>query len=384
MRIAYFTETLPQSPTDGVTRTLARLVDTLLTDGIEFRFISASQPHPALSWRDRVHPVPSVPFLPYPYYRLGLPFAGALDHVVDRFAPDLVHVVSPTFLGMYGVQYARGRGLPVVAGFHTDFVSYFRFYGVGALAELGWKYLAWFYNQCDMTYAPAPSVAAALRARGIGPIEVWGRGIDAARFTPTFRSDALRERVGATDVPLLLFVGRLVREKNLDILAGAAKRLERAGRPFRLAFVGEGPLLAELRRRLPHAHFAGWQHGEDLARWYASADLFVFPSTTETFGNVVLEGFASGLPAIVADAGGVRDLVTHDVNGRLAVPDSVDDFTAQLEALLARPSEISRLRCGALETAARYRGTEVNHRLVESYQRIVARRRGPRPNLLSA
>jgi glycosyltransferase involved in cell wall biosynthesis len=227
-------------------------------------------------------------------------------------------------------------------------------------------------------------VAAALRTRGIGPVELWERGIDPKAFSPSYRSDALRARIGVADEPLLLFVGRLVREKNVELLAEAAERLERAGHRFRLAFVGEGPMLAELRQRLPRAHFAGWQHGEDLARWYASADLFVFPSTTETFGNVVLEGFASGLPAIVADAGGPRDLVTHGVNGRLAEPDSVDDFAAQLEALLAQPSEVRRLRHGALETATRYRWAQVNRRLVESYERLIAARRAPRPDRLSA
>jgi glycosyltransferase involved in cell wall biosynthesis len=384
VRVAYFTDSLPPI-TDGVARTLTQLADTLLAQGVEFSFFSAVAPGPDVAWRDRVHRIVSVPFPPYPYYRVGLPLGRGLDPIVDRFAPDLIHVVSPTPLGLYGLWYARHRGVPVVSSFHTDFVSYFPFYGVGRLQELGWRYLAWFCNQCAVTYAPSATTAAELRRRGIGRVELWDRGIDANRFSPVFRSAAVRETVGASrDRPLLLFVGRLVREKNLAVLAAAVELLERRGDRFVLCLVGDGPMREELRTRLPQAHFAGMQHGQELARWYASADIFVFPSTTETFGNAILEAFASGLPAVGAARGGVRDLIDHGFNGLLAEPDSADDFARQVHELLERPAEVWRLGRGAERTASQYRWAAVNGRLLESYRRVIAASPRTIPNARTA
>ena len=370
MRVAYFTDSLPPI-TDGVARTLSHLAETLLAETVGFRFFSAVAPGPEVVWADRVHRTPSVPFPPYPYYRVGLPVSPSLDPVVDRFAPDLVHVVSPTLLGLYGILYARSRGLPAVTSFHTDFVSYFPYYGIAGLQQLGWRYLVWFCNQCVVTYAPSRTTAAELRQRGVAAVELWERGLDHARFGPRFRDPELRRAVGAADRPLLLFVGRLVREKNLAVLAAAVERLERWGERFALALVGDGPMMDELKARLPRAHFAGPQRGTDLARWYASADIFVFPSTTETFGNVILEAFASGLPAVGAARGGVRDLIDHGVNGLLGAPDCADDFARHVRTLLRRPGDISRLGRAARRTVASRHWAAVNRRLLDSYARVV-------------
>jgi glycosyltransferase involved in cell wall biosynthesis len=261
-----------------------------------------------------------------------------------------------------------------VASFHTDFVSYFPFDGMGGMEPLGWRILTWFYNQCRVTYAPSHTIAEELRSQGIGGVELWERGIDPACFSPSFRSAELRAAAGAADRPLVLYVGRLVREKSLAVLADAVALLKNAGHQFALALVGDGPMGEELRRLLPDAHFAGTQRGTDLARWYASADAFVFPSTTETFGNVILEAFASGLPVVGAAQGGVRDLIAPGVNGLLARPGSADDVARCLGALLRRPELRATLARGALETAKRYRWPEVNRRLLDSYRRLLAAR----------
>jgi glycosyltransferase involved in cell wall biosynthesis len=191
-------------------------------------------------------------------------------------------------------------------------------------------------------------------------------------FTPRLRSESLRQRVGATDRPLLLFVGRLVREKNLAELAEAVERLAGWESRFRLAIVGDGPMKDELMARLPAAHFAGFQEGRQLAEWYASADVFVFPSTTETFGNVILEAFASGLPVIAADKGGTRDLVAHGENGLLTKPGDAADLAQQIHTLLDRPSYATKLGCGALRTAASYEWSAVNRALLDGYRRVLA------------
>jgi glycosyltransferase involved in cell wall biosynthesis len=370
MRVAYFTETLPPL-TDGVTRTLGRLADTLEAEDVDFHFFSAMVPDESVRWRHRVHRVPSVPFLPYNYYRISLPILNTLDPPLDSFRPDLIHTVNPTPLGLYGIAYARRRGLPVVASYHTDFVSYFRYYGLRGLEPLGWQYLTWFYNQCDITYAPSRTAVAALEAHGVRSTGLWERGIDPQAFSVGHRSDALRRSWGAGSAPVLLFVGRLVAEKNLRTLVDACTLLDSWGERYRMVFVGDGPLRQELTDRLPKATFAGFQHGQELARWYASSDLFVFPSVTETFGNVVLEAFASGLPVIAAARGGVQDLVRPDQNGLLAEPDSPFSFASRIRELLRDPARRHRLAAGGRSTAAHYRWPEVNRRLLAGYDALL-------------
>jgi len=372
MRVAYFTDSLPPVA-DGVTRTLSRLAETLETESVDFRFFSAVRPDPALPWSSRVHKVAAVPFPLYPYYRLGLPTAGQLDESLRVFQPDLIHVVSPTPLGMFGLDRAERLGVPVVGSFHTDFCSYLPYYGLARWEPAAWRYLRWFYNRCRVNLAPSPSMAERLREHGVQRVELWQRGIDTRRFSPALRSDALREQVGAGERPLLLYVGRLVREKNLDDLVAAVRALRETvgSNAFRLAVVGEGPHSATLRARLPEAHFAGYQQGAALAQWYASADLFVFPSTTETFGNVILEAFASGLPVVGADACGTRDLVTHGVNGLLARPNDGPDLANRIAELLGDRARLARLGEAAERTALRYQWPAVNRGLLESYRRVI-------------
>jgi glycosyltransferase involved in cell wall biosynthesis len=286
----------------------------------------------------------------------------------------VIHAVNPTLLGIWAQGYAERTGIPVVSSFHTDFVSYFKYYGLGMLEELGWRYLAWFYNRCAATYAPTTTTAAMLTDRGIERVELWERGIDRQRYSPEHRDDALRQAVSPDGDPILLYVGRLVREKDLADLVEATHRLEARGQRFRLALVGAGPMEAELRARLPHAHFAGYQQGEALSRWYASADLFVFPSTTETFGNVLLEAFASGLPVVAAARGGVQDLVRRGRNGLLVEPHDGAGLADAVEAIIRNPGYAAQLRRGALLTARRYDWTDVNRRLLQSYARVALRR----------
>src|SRR5881296_2268312 len=369
MRIAYCTESLPPL-VDGVTRTLTELVTTLRETAHEFMFLSSVKPDAGLAWRDRVYTVPSLPLLVYPYYRIGLPVARTLDPVLDRFAPDVMHVVTPSLLGWYGVKYAQRRGIPVVASFHTDFAGLFAYYGLRRLEGLGRRLARRFYSQCAVTLAPSQSQVAKLRAHGINNVALWQRGVDPATFSPAFRSDELRARIAGENVPILLYVGRLGREKNLRYLIQAMQLLARrggagggvGGARFKLVIVGQGPMRRTLVANLPDAHFTGPLEGAELSRWYASADVFVFPSIAETFGNVVLEAFASGLPVIGVDAGSVRELVSPNWNGRLAPADSPAAFADAVRSLLHRPVDLARLGFGARVTAAQYRWPDVNRR----------------------
>jgi phosphatidylinositol alpha 1,6-mannosyltransferase len=372
MRVVYFTESL-YPLVDGVSRTLARLFATLERRGVEFLVFSPFVPDAAVSWRTRVVEVPFARFPLYPDYRVSVPRPRRISAALERFAPDLVHVVSPTPTAVWAQRYARRHSLPVVASFHTHFVSYFRYYGVPWLEPLGWRLLRWFYGRCDRVYAPSWSIIRELEGQGLGNLELWSRGIDGERFSPAYRDPALRARIGAdADTPVLLLVSRLVKEKDLADLVEVDRILRARGVRFRLALVGDGPMRAELEERLPDAVFAGHRHGAELAAWYASADVFLFPSTTETLGNVVLEAMASGLPTVVVDRGGPQDLVEPGETGFVARANDVVDLADRAERLLRDPAERERMAAAAHAAAAERDWERINGRLLESYRELVA------------
>ncbi|RMH73554.1 MAG: glycosyltransferase family 1 protein [Gemmatimonadetes bacterium] len=370
MKIAYFTESLPPK-TDGVAKSLTKLAETLLQREIDFRFYCPAKPDETVAWHHRVRKVVSVPFPLYSYYDIALPMFDRLEPELDEFAPEIVHVASPTLLGIFGQDYARRRHIPVVGSFHTNFVSYFRYYNIQFAEQFGWNILRWFYGRCAVVYAPSRSTAADLAAHGIGNVELWQRGIELERFSPHLRDMELRRSIGAEHIPIVLFVARLVKEKDLDDLMAAAELLTSWGHTFKVVFVGDGPYRSEIEQRLPDAYIAGFQYGEDLARWYASADIFAFPSTTETFGNVILEAFASGLPVVTVNKGGVQDLVTSGLNGYIAQANNPLDFAEKIQLLLADEDHRRTLGQNGLKTARNFSWDRINGALIESYQRVI-------------
>jgi phosphatidylinositol alpha 1,6-mannosyltransferase len=371
VRIAYFTESL-YPHVDGVSRTLGRLFSFLHARGEEFIVFSPFVPGPDVEWRERVCPVRYVRFPLYPDYRVSLPLVSRhVARELAAFDPRLVHVVSPTPMAMWAQRWARRRGVPVVSSFHTHFVSYFRYYGVPFLEGFGWRALRSFYARCQRVYAPSWSIIRELESRGIRDLELWSRGIDLAGFSPSFRDPAIRSAAGADETaPLVLLVSRLVKEKDLADLVEMDGILRERAVPFRLALVGDGPMRGELERRLPHATFAGHRTGAELARWYASADIFVFPSTTETLGNVVLEALASGLPAVVVDRGGPQDLITPGETGYVARSNTPIDLADRVERLLREPELRARMAAAARQSAVERDWDVINTRLLESYRAV--------------
>jgi glycosyltransferase involved in cell wall biosynthesis len=371
VRVAYFTESL-YPHVDGVSRTLARLFETLEREGVDFRVFSPFVPADSISWSGRVHRVRHLPLVVNPGYRVSMPGGRATRDALEDFRPDLVHLVSPTPMAVWAQRWARRAGVPAVSSFHTHFVSYFRYYGVRPLERLGWSLLRRFYGRTERVYAPSWSIIRELEAEGIGNLELWSRGIDLAAFSPDFRDPEIRAEAGADDeTPLLLLVSRLVKEKDLADLVEVDAELKRRGVEFRLALVGEGPMRAELEERLPDAHFAGHRSGEALARWYASADVFVFPSTTETLGNVVLEALASGLPAVVVDRGGPQDLVQPGVSGFVARANDISDISDRVELLLRDPALRARMGEAGRASALERDWSAINGRLIHSYQALL-------------
>lgn len=346
MRIAYFAECMTPGQ-DGVSRVLHRVAAFNRAQGHAACWVTAiaapGLPEPQLLTR-------SLPLPGYAPYRLSVPGARGLWTRLATFRPDVLHLHAPFFLGWTAARLARRLGVPCVATYHTDFIGYVRYYGGHFLIPLLRWHNRLVYNACAVTLVPSRTMQRTLQAEGIRNTRVLPHGVDTAAFHPRFHSAAWRRAFGAEKC-ILLCVGRLVWEKNLALLAQALPALLARFPQVVLVFVGTGPAREALQRQLPQAHFLGYLAGNALATAYASSDALVFPSATETFGNVTLEAMASGLPCLVADAGGSADLVEHGVTGLRFVPTSADSLTEQMSELVGNASQRQRMGQQALAYA---------------------------------
>jgi len=274
--------------------------------------------------------MPSVALPVYPEFRTGLP-GPRIRAAIAEHGADLVHLAGPVVFGASGGVAARKLGLPVVAVYATDMAAYARTYHLGRVGEtVAWRLTRRVHNAVDRTLAPSTATAADLEARGFERVSVWGRGVDAERFDPAKRSDRLRAELAPNGEVIAGYVGRLAAEKRLDLLSGVA-----ALPGVRLVIVGAGPADATARRMLPTALFLGQRQGDELARIYASLDIFVHSGPYETFGNTLQEAAASGLPVVAPAAGGPLDLVEDGVTGFLVTPGDPDALTAAVSQLAA-------------------------------------------------
>ncbi|MGE5927762.1 MAG: glycosyltransferase family 4 protein [Gemmatimonadota bacterium] len=372
LRVAIFSEVY-WPMVSGVGVTLLRLADALVARGIGVRVYTANYRLPGGVDRPEVHRSASLPFFLYPDVQWAFPRHRALVADARAFRPDVVHVATEFALGLAGIRVARDLGLPVVASAHTDYEQYAARYHVDWAVRPGWRYLRWFYGQAERVLCPSRIYEEHLQSRGIRRTGVWSRGVDTAAFNPAWRDDAYRAGIGAEPGdPVVTYVGRLAREKNLDLLLEAWERVALRHPRARLALVGRGPLEREIRERsIPGVHLAGLLSGSALSAAYASADIFAFPSVTETFGNVLLEAMASGLPSIVAAAGGVLEFTEHGMNGWLVEPNSVEAIAGALDRLLTDPALRQRIAANALATAAARRWDLIDDQLIAEYRRVV-------------
>ncbi len=321
---------------DGVALTLNRMVGYMESHGVEVLVFAPVGPRPAFAHKGEVVPVASIAAPGRGEYRgaLGLP-RGPRERLI-AFKPDILHIATPDILGHAAQRLGRRMGWTTVASYHTRFETYLKYYGLGVLTPALTGLVRRFYNACREIYVPSSSMIDVLKAEGVtAPLQLWPRGIDTERFTPLARSQAWRtERGIAPDDIVVTFVSRLVREKRVAEVADVFARLRRAGIPHKALFVGDGPERAFLEREVPGALFEGHLAGDDLPRAYASADVFLFPSDTETFGNVTLEAMASGLPTVCADATGSRSLVDAGVTGFLAAVGDADTLYESVARLV--------------------------------------------------
>ena len=380
MRIALFSEVY-WPMVSGVGVTLDRLVRELKRRGHEVRVYSASYAlPPGMGDRAEAHRSPSIPLFLYPDVHWAFPRQREITADLALFKPDVVHVATEFAMGLAGIKAAGQLDVPVIASAHTDYQKYARRYGVGFVLRMGWIYLRWFYNHAERVLVPSRVYERSLNALGVHHTGLWTRGVDPEEFHPRFRSEAYRSRFGVRPTDLLVtYIGRLAKEKDVRRLVAAWQALRAVRGNAQLVLVGQGPLEAELRARaIPGIHLAGLLTGRDLGEAYASADLFVFPSSTETFGNSLLEAMGSGLPAIGVRAGGVLEFAMHDRNAWLVPPHDTAALTAALERLMGDAALRVRLSTGALATAESRQWDQIYDQLLEDYRLAAAARRASR------
>jgi phosphatidylinositol alpha 1,6-mannosyltransferase len=366
MRVAHFLGTM-RPEHDGVTRVMYQMRGEFRRSDGEHRFITPILPEVL---PEDMRGVRSVP-LPFSTgYRLSTCGRKGLAKVLGD-APDLAHIHTPCTLGLVAAKYAKAKGIPIVFTYHTHFPSYLKYYHVEFLKPLVWKYLRFLYRHADATVVPSQSVLTELREQGFPNLVHIPHGVDTSRFSPEYRNAEWRKSVGGDKKTLVTFVGRLVWEKNLASVAAAAERVKDNNVQF--VVVGEGPARAALQEMMPRAHFTGFLTGEALSVAYASSDVFLFPSATETFGNVTVEALASGLPAVCADIGGATGIVEPWKNGFLVKPDDAQALGEAIETLTRDSGLRRRMSENAFASSKNYSWKATVRRYQALYGNVLER-----------
>lgn len=374
MRVAVVSETYPPE-VNGVARTVARIVEGLHARGHDLQVIRPRQPAQAVTPRQRFEEVlmRGMPIPRYPQLRMGLPSKRSLVKLWSARRPDIVHIATEGPLGWSALGAANYLRLPVSSDFRTNFHAYTRHYGLGWLQRPMSAYLRKFHNRTQCTMVPTEGLKQELLKSGFERLEVVARGVDTDLFDPQRRSVELRQRWGVKAEELVVaFVGRLAVEKNLALLLDSYRAIGQYRRNVRLLLVGDGPMRAELQSLCPEAIFVGQRIGEDLAAHYASADLFLFPSLTETFGNVTVEALASGLPVVAFDYAAAGQLVIQDHNGMLAPVGAPATFVAAAVRLAQDDAQRHAMARQARQTAQSQGWEPVIDRFESILRRMVA------------
>jgi phosphatidylinositol alpha 1,6-mannosyltransferase len=361
---------------DGANQALNKLVGHLLSRGVQVRVYSPTDKKPAFP---PTGDLVSIPSWALPGERGEFRFATGLPKSIRddiaAFAPNMIHISAPEMIGHAAVRYARAQGLPVVASFHTRFETYPRYYHLGFLEPLFIYLMTRLYNKVDAVMAPGQSMIDVLREWGVTtPIDIWSRGVDHDRFNPGMRSLEWRRSLGLDDDEFAVgFLGRLVKEKGLDIFAEVCRTLTERGVRHRVLVIGEGPARGWFAERVPEAVFAGFLRGDTLGTAVASRDVLFNPSVTETFGNVTSEAMACSVPVVAARATGAIDLVEDGVNGFLVGPRDISGY-ADAIARLAGDEDLRRNAAAAGHAEAQaYKWDLVNEAVIGTYLEVLAR-----------
>jgi glycosyltransferase involved in cell wall biosynthesis len=368
MKIALFTETfLPKI--DGIVTRLCHTIDHLQRAGDRVLIFS-----PDYGIRDykgaEVYGVEAFPLPMYPELKMALP-NPTIGRQLEQFKPDIIHVVNPAILGLGGIYYGKKLNIPILASYHTHLPKYLHHYGFGMLEPLLWELLKGAHNQAELNLCTSTAMVEELRSHGIDRVDLWQRGVDTEMFVPELASPEMRSRLSQNhpDSPLLLYVGRLGAEKEIEAIKPVLEAIPDA----RLALVGDGPHRQTLEQYFADTptNFVGYLKGQELASAYASADAFIFPSRTETLGLVLLEAMAAGTPVVAARSGGIPDIVTDGVNGYLFDPTDAEGATVATQRLFANPEERENLRQSARREAERWGWAAASGQLRRYYQSVI-------------
>ncbi|MFI5245113.1 MAG: glycosyltransferase family 4 protein [Gemmatimonadales bacterium] len=367
LRLALFTDTYPPQ-INGVAPTLARLVKAVESRGGAVQVVTVSDPDATSD--PQVERWPSIPFWAYPQLQMAAPRPGKALDLIEKWKPNLIHSTTEFGIGLSGLFGAREKRVPFVSSYHTHFTAYLRHYKLTVLDAIGWPYLRWFHNAGRITWSPSEIVRQELAANGFRNTRVWSRGVDPDQFHPRFRSNELRRQLGVEDGGLLaIYVGRLAPEKGIHVaLEGMRQVMQRAGPKVSFALAGHGPDDARCRATAPPGTvFMGRLTGRALSEFYASADIFVFPSITETFGNVVLEAMASRLALVAPEVGATTELATTETALQFGSQDPAA-LAGAVERLVQDPALRCTLAQAAFAVAATRTWDAVFDRLVADYR----------------
>ncbi|CUS40225.1 MAG: glycoside hydrolase [Thalassobium sp.] len=355
-RVSIVTETYAPE-VNGVANTLAHLVKGMRSRGIAVQIIRPRQNRHDVDSIEVEEETVTLPGLPLPGYKelkFGLPLKSRILSALQRFKPQALYVATEGPMGWASVKAASACKIPVMSGFHTNFHQYGKHYHLGLLENLGYRYLRYFHNLTAGTLVPTQTQRDELETHGFHNVSVMSRGVDSQMFHPAKRSTELRRKWGVNDNDLvLLYVGRIAAEKNIKLAITTYQQLKAADDRVRLVLVGDGPELAHLRERHPDIICCGTQRGEALAQHFASGDVFLFPSLTDTFGNVVTEALASGLALVSFDYAAAHEHTQDGVNAMLAPFGDEAIFVQRAGLLLDSPNRLRNIRYAARHTAER-------------------------------
>lgn len=375
IRVAFFVDVL-QEHFDGVSNTMHQIIRRIPKDQMEAIFITPLVPDEDIGFP--VYQCTYVNLYVNKGYRLAVPgWMKGLKKLLDEFLPDVIHWSSPSQLGDYAIKYARRNALPVTTIYHTHFPTYVEYY-LGPIARwqalmnvLMGRYFK-FYHQSDVVFAPTKGMRDYLVGHGItsSKVKIWGRGVDRKLFNPERRKQNLFGESANPGARKVLFVSRLVKEKETDTLIRLHQLIENQALPLQLVITGDGPDKDRMMRKMPAAIFTGKKQGTALAEIYASCDVFVFPSVTETFGNVVQEAMSCGLPVVAANAGGPADIVEDGKSGYLVEPKNEAAFLEAICALLDDEALYKKMQAEAIDYATRQSWEHLCGQLFLTYKQL--------------
>lgn len=379
IKVALFLGVANEKSFDGATMTLYTVMDLFPKDSVEFLIVTSRAPK---SSKEFPHKYVVEPHLNLPLYKdYPISFPQLTPHVkkeLDKFEPDVIHITTPLFSGPWALRYARKRNIPVLTIYHTHFLTYLDYY-IGKYRPIYWfmqgaweRHFRRFYNAVDIGLIPTSAIKEELEELGVKKekMQIWGRGINLELFNPKAKNRSIKN-ITKNDKKNILFVSRLVWVKELKTLVGVYKEIMKMRDDVNFVIVGDGPQREYLAKEMPKAIFLGKKQQKDLPELYASSDVFIFPSVSETFGNVVQEAMACGCPPVVAAAGGPKGIVTDGVNGLHAKPKDGGDFVRQINRLLDDDTLRDELSKNAIQYAQQQSWKKLSDRLLEYYKSLI-------------